>query len=242
MPRRPRVNLVGHPQHVVQRGHNREACFFAEEDYQFYLHWLCQSAKKYGCAIHAYVLMTNHVHLLLTSATPLSLCRLMQSLNRRYAQYINRSYRRSGSIWEGRYKASLINAEEYLLACQRYIELNPVRADMVADPGQYRWSSYRWHGLGERNDLIANHPLYLALGRSEEERRAAYRALFRAHLEEAALDDIRQAVRQGLPLGNGRFREQVEAALGRKVAQRRRGRPEGTPANVPLTGQMGLEL
>lgn len=242
MPRRPRVNLVGHPQHVVQRGHNREACFFAEEDYQFYLHWLRESARKYGCAIHAYVLMTNHVHLLLTPATPLGLPRLMQSLGRRYAQYANRSYRRSGSVWEGRYKASLIHAEEYLLVCQRYIELNPVRADMVADPGQYRWTSYRWHGLGERNDLITDHPLYLALGRSEENRRVAYRALFRAHQEEAAIDDIRKAVRQGLPLGNDRFREQVEAALGRKVAQRQRGRPEGAPANAPLTGQMGLEL
>ena len=141
MPRRPRVNLVGHPQHVVQRGHNREACFFAEEDYRFYLHWLRESARKYGCAVHAYILMTNHVHLLLTPATPLGLPRLMQSLNRRYAQHINRGYRRSGSVWEGRYKASLINAEEYLLACQRYIELNPVRADMVADPGQYRWTT-----------------------------------------------------------------------------------------------------
>lgn len=242
MPRRPRVNLVGHPQHVVQRGHNREACFFAEEDYQFYLHWLHRGAGKYDCAIHAYVLMTNHVHLLLTPAAPLGLPRLMQSLNRRYAQYINRSYRRSGSVWEGRYKASLINAEEYLLACQRYIELNPVRADMVADPGEYRWTSYRRNGLGEPNDRIADHPLYLALGRSEEDRRAAYRALFRPHLEEAAFDDIRQAVQRGLPLGNDRFREQAEAALGRGVGLRRQGRAEGAPSNAPQPGQMGLEL
>ncbi|MEZ5617335.1 MAG: transposase [Rhodocyclaceae bacterium] len=242
MPRRPRVNLVGHPQHVVQRGHNREACFFAEEDYRFYLHWLRESARKYGCAVHAYILMTNHVHLLLTPATPLDLPRLMQSLGRRYAQYINRGYRRSGSVWEGRYKASLINAEEYLLACQRYIELNPVRADMVADPGEYRWTSYRWHGLGERNGLIADHPLYLALGRDEEARRAAYRALFRAQLEETAFDDIRKAVQQGLPLGNDRFREQVEAVLGRRMTLGRRGRAESAPVNAPMAGQMGLEL
>ena len=242
MPRRPRVKLVGHPQHVVQRGHNREACFFAEEDYRFYLHWLREGAKKYDCAIHAYVLMTNHVHLLLTPGAIASLPRLMQSLGRRYAQYINHSYRRSGSVWEGRYKSSLIQAEDYLLACQRYIELNPVRADMVADPGQYRWSSYRWHGLGEPNELIADHPLYCALGRSEADRRGAYRDLLRAHLEEAALDEIRKAVQQGLPLGNDRFREQVEAALGRRVTLRRRGRQERTSSNAPLPGQMGLDL
>lgn len=124
----------------------------------------------------------------------------------------------------------------------RTSELNPVRADMVADPGQYRWTSYRWHGLGERNDLIADHPPYLALGWDEVARRAVHRALFRAHLEETALDDIRKAVRQDLPLGNDRFREQVEAALGRRVALRRRGRPKGAPMNALLPGQMGLEL
>ena len=143
MPRRPRVLLSGYPLHIVQRGINREPCFFAEEDYHCYLHWLEETARACRCAIHAYALMTNHVHLLLTPSENGSPARLMQSLGRRYVQYINRFYRRSGSLWEGRYKSSVVQAEDYLLACQRYIELNPVRAGMVNDPGQYRWSSYR---------------------------------------------------------------------------------------------------
>ena len=212
MPRRPRINLAGYPQHVVQRGHNREACFFADEDYLFYLHWLREGAKKYTCDIHAYALMTNHVHLLLTAHRPDAISRLMQSLGRRYAQYVNRVYGRSGSVWEGRFKASLIQAEEYLLTCMRYIELNPVRVDMVRDPGEYRWTTYLWHGLGACNELITDHPLYTALGPDEAVRRAAYRALFRAHLDDEALDEIRKATSRGFPLGSDRFREQVEAA------------------------------
>jgi putative transposase len=242
MPRRPRINLPDHPQHIVQRGHNREACFFADEDYLFYLHWLREGMKKYGCVVHAYVLMTNHVHLLLTPQRPDAISRLMQSLNRRYAQYVNRVYRRSGSIWEGRFKASLIQAEEYLLTCYRYIELNPVRADMVCDPSEYRWSSYRWHGLGVSNELITDHPLYAALGTDEETRRSAYRALFRAHLDDDALTEIRNASNRGLPLGNERFREQMEIALGRRLGLQPKGRREKEISNIPLPGQMGLDL
>lgn len=242
MPRRPRINLAGHPQHVVQRGHNREACFFADEDYLFYLHWLREGVKKYGCDIHAYALMTNHVHLLLTPHHPDAISRLMQSLGRRFVQYVNRVYRRSGSVWEGRFKASLIQAEEYLMTCYRYIELNPVRADMVRDPGDYRWSSYRWHGLGVSNELITDHPLYTTLGSDEAQRRAAYRALFRAHLDEEALSEIRKASSRGLPLGSDRFREQVEVALGRRVGLRPRGRREADSSNMSPPGQLGLDL
>lgn len=135
MPRRPRILLPDHPLHIVQRGINREPCFFAEEDYQCYLHWLEEAARDCGCAIHAYVLMTNHVHLLLTPTVSGAPVRLMQSLGRRYVQYVNRQYRRTGSLWEGRYKSSVVQEEAYLLACMRYIELNPVRAAMVVDPG-----------------------------------------------------------------------------------------------------------
>lgn len=137
---------------------------------------------------------------------------------------------------------SSMRARRYLLTCYRYIELNPVRADMAGDPGEYRWSSYRWHGLGERNEVVTEHPLYLAPGASEEDRRVAYRALFRAHLEEEVLDEIRKAANRGLPLGNDRFREQVEAALGRRMGLRPRGRREGEPSSAPLPGQMGLDL
>lgn len=146
MPRRPRLNFAGMPLHVIQRGNNRSACFFAEEDFRFYLHWLGIGAKKYGCAIHAYVLMTNHVHLLMTPEKPAAASTLLQSLGRRYVQYVNRFYKRSGTLWEGRFKASLVNAEEYLLKCHRYIELNPLRAGMVRHPGEYAWSSYGANG------------------------------------------------------------------------------------------------
>jgi putative transposase len=155
---------------------------------------------------------------------------------------VNKIYHRSGGVWEGRYKASLIDAEAYLLTCYRYIELNPVRADMVRDPGEYRWSSYRWHGHAERNELITGYPLYTALGSSEIERRVSYRALFRAQLDEAALDEIRKASSRGLPLGSDRFREQVEAALGRRVGLRPRGRRKVEPSNAVLPGQMGFDL
>ncbi|MEO7623026.1 MAG: transposase [Gallionella sp.] len=229
MPRRPRIKLADVPQHVVQRGINREPCFFAEEDYHFYLHWLQKSAADWHCAIHSYVLMTNHVHLLVTADRPDGIAKLMQSIGRRYVQYINRSYRRTGSLWEGRYKSSLVQAETYLLSCMRYIELNPVRANMVNDPAQYRWSSYQHNGLGQADGRIAPHLLYLELGKEQDERLAAYRALFRSELDEAALTDIRLALAQGQPLGSERFSEIMCAAVGVRRAQRRPGRPIAAP-------------
>lgn len=225
MPRRPRIKLADVPQHVVQRGINREPCFFADEDYHCYLHWLHKSAADWHCAIHAYVLMTNHVHLLATAEEPGGIAKLMQAIGRRYVQYINRSYRRTGSLWEGRFKSSVVQAEDYLLTCMRYIELNPVRANMVKDPAQYRWSSYRHNGLGQADERIAPHPLYLGLGRNESDRLAAYRALFRSELDGEALADIRLALSQGQPLGSERFGEIMCAAAGVRRAQRRPGRP-----------------
>jgi putative transposase len=227
MPRRPRILLADHPLHIVQRGINREPCFFAEEDYLFYLHWLEEAARTCGCAIHAYALMTNHVHLLLTPAEPGAPSRLMQSLGRRYVQYVNRFYRRSGSLWEGRFKSSVVQAESYLLACMRYIELNPVRADMVADPGQYRWSSYRANGLGQADKRLTPHSLYLALAGRDEERRADYRALFRPQLDQEAADEIRTALSLGMPLGSERFAEAVCSRLGMRRNSGKRGRVAG---------------
>ena len=138
MPRKPRFNLVGIPQHVIQRGHNREPCFYAEQDYQQYLDDLKEVAKKYECCIHAYVLMTNHIHMLVTPMVDHGISNMMQALGRRYVYYINKSYHRSGTLWEGRYKSSLIDSDKYLLVCMRYIELNPVRAAMVEHPGEYQ--------------------------------------------------------------------------------------------------------
>ena len=227
MPRRLRVLLSGYPLHIVQRGINREPCFFTDEDYYCYLHWLEESARACGCAIHAYALMTNHVHLLLTPAETGAPSRLMQSLGRRYVQYANRFYRRTGSLWEGRYKSSVVQAESYLLACQRYIELNPVRAGMVVDPGQYPWSSYRANGLGQLDVRLTQHELYRSLGKDGGEREAAYRTLFRPELDAEAVDDIRQALQLGMPVGSERFAEVICGQLGIRHNTGKRGRPNG---------------
>jgi putative transposase len=223
------------PMHLVQRGINREPCFFAEEDYHCYLHWLQKSAVDWNCIVHAYVLMTNHVHLLITPQRDEGPARLMQSLGRRYVQYINRAYRRSGSLWEGRYKSSVVQAESYLFACMRYIELNPVRAGMVSDPAHYRWSSYRHNGLGQADERLTPHDLYQGLGTSDEERLASYRALFRSELDDDAIGDIRLALTQSQPLGDDRFAERICARVGVRRAKPARGRP---PADRPSEGAM----
>jgi putative transposase len=228
MPRRPRVQLDGLPLHIVQRGHNREPCFFAEDDYHSYLHWLGEALAEAECALHAYVLMTNHVHLLLTPRKADRVAGAMVSLGRRFVQYINRAYRRTGTLWDGRYKSSIVQAESYLLNCQRYIELNPVRAGMVTDPAHYRWSSYRSNGLGRSDPPLAPHTLYLELGRSSASRLAAYRALFRTELDAEAVTDIRLALNQGQPLGDSRFYARIQRATGVRREPRPRGRPRKT--------------
>ena len=157
MPRRARLRIADAPLHIIQRGNNRNACFFADYDYGCYLHHLGELAARHACAIHAYVLMTNHVHLLLTPRGPDGASLLMKHLGQRYVQYVNRVYKRSGTLWEGRFRSSIVQAETYLLRCLRYIELNPVRAGMVDSPGAYRWSSFRANALGERNPLLTPH-------------------------------------------------------------------------------------
>ncbi|WP_137886457.1 transposase [Pseudomonas sp. 2FE] len=225
MPRKQRMYLPGVPAHVVQRGNNRNACFFHEDDYRFYLAVLADALKRHRVELHAYVLMTNHVHLLMTPADTEGISRVMQHVGRLYVLYINRTYRRTGTLWEGRHKASLVNAAEYLLSCYRYIELNPVRAGMVAAPEEYPWSSYGWHAWGVPNGLVADHFLYQQLGADMPLRQHAYRQLFRGHLEASALQVMREALTHNYPLGNDRFRESVERHLGRVVGQCKRGRP-----------------
>jgi len=190
-----------------------------------YRDWLAEAAARAGCAIHAYVLMTNHVHLLATPAHADSLPRMMQSLGRRYVRHINAAYRRSGTLWEGRYRAAPIDSEAYFLACCRYIELNPVRAGMVRRPRDYPWSSYRAHAFGAADALAAAHPLYRALGRSQAERQAEYRALFRGRLGEAFVAALRHATNGGWALGDERFQRAVAKAAGRRVAPLPLGRP-----------------
>jgi putative transposase len=225
MPRKPRFFLPGIPVHIVQRGHSREPVFFEDNDYSAYLHWLQEGAERYKVDIHAYVLMTNHIHILATAHDKDGVSRMMQYIGRRYVPYINHTYGSSGSIWEGRYKASLIHDEEYLLACMRYIELNPIRANMVRSPAYYRWSSYRHNAQGKEDELITPHAIFKALGKTELSRQGAYKELFKAHLDKGVLDEIRSAWQTGTPLGNDYFRQKIEDKLKCKVGQARRGRP-----------------
>ena len=157
MPRRARLILPEVTVHVIQRGNNRQACFYQETDYRNYLDWLHEYAIECECRIHAYVLMTNHVHLLATPSQADSLRAMMKRLGQRYGQYINRTYQRSGTLWEGRYKSCLTSNETYVLGCYRYIELNPVRAGMIHHPAEYRWSSYRANAQGDKNSIITPH-------------------------------------------------------------------------------------
>lgn len=226
MPRKPRFFLTGVPAHVVQRGHSREPVFFEVGDYQTYLYWLGEASRRYGCAIHAYVLMTNHIHVLATPPEAESISQMMQYVGRRYVPYMNHTYGTSGTVWEGRYKASLVQEEQYLLTCMRYIELNPVRAGMVKSPAHYQWSSYRSNGQGREDKLLKQHELYTGLGRTVEKRCEAYRDLFKAHLDAGILEAINAAWQTGTPLGNDYFREKIECKLKCKVGYAKRGRPK----------------
>lgn len=223
MPRLPRVCLPGIPQHIIQRGNNRQVCFASEGDFAAYASWLDEYSDKYDVKVHAWVFMTNHVHLLATPTTKDGISRMMQSLGRHYVRYFNYTYQRSGTLWEGRYKSCVIDAEQYLLVCQRYIELNPVRAGIVESPTEYVWSSYQANGLGKSISFWRPHPAYLALANNKQERLTAYRLLFRAHIDISELDIIRQATNKGLAIGNDRFRQEIEKLSGRRVTEMKRG-------------------
>ncbi len=220
----PRFFLPGQPLHVIQRGNNRDPIFAANNDYQFYLRCLQEAAEVQSLAIHAYVLMTNHVHLLVTPETETSVSKMMQSIGRRYVQYFNHVYGRTGTLWEGRFKSTLIDSERYLLTCMRYIELNPVRAGMVNHPSDDPWSSYRANALGNADELVSPHELYLRLGRDEAERQSSYRQLFRAHLAKADVDAIRDATNKGWALGDSRFSAKIETLTNRRAAPLHKGR------------------
>ena len=224
MARLPRFVLLGHPQHVIQRGNNRQECFCDTSDYRFYLDKLHAASVKHACEIHAYVLMTNHVHLLVTPRREDAIGKMMQTLGRYYVQYYNYCYKRTGTLWEGRYKATLIDSETYLLTCMRYIELNPVRANHMAEhPAQYPWSSYRHNALGREDRLVTPHLEYQRLGKTWEEQQIAYRQLFRAKMAERTLDEIRQATNKAWVLGNDHFKCRIEAQLRRRVEPKARG-------------------
>lgn len=224
MARLPRYELPGVPQHVIQRGNNRQAIFAGKGDYRAYLRWLKAAADEHGVKIHAYVLMTNHVHLLVTPGEAGAIGRVLQSLGRRYVQYFNYTYGRTGTLWEGRYRATVIEAERYFFTCSRYIELNPVRAVMVARPEDYPWSSFRHNALGVSDEQISPHELYLGLGPGPAARADVYRRLFDTDPLDADVAAIRGATNAGWVLGNERFKQEIEMLTQRRGSPLPRGR------------------
>jgi putative transposase len=225
MPRLPRFFAPGLPLHVIQRGNNRSATFRHGDDHAFYIACLAHAARRHGVAIHAYVLMTNHVHLLVTPSCSSSLPKMMQAIGRVYVRHFNSLHERTGTLWEGRYKAAIVDDETYVLTCMRYIELNPVRAGLVCAPDEYRWSSYRANVWGALDGLIDPHDSYRQLGRSPAERRSAYRELFRESIPDATLRDIRDATQHAWALGSTMFRRCVTAS-GRRAERLPLGRPK----------------
>lgn len=225
MPRLPRLEAKGLPQHIIQRGNNRQLCFASEDDFVAYAGWLRKYAKKYEVDIHAWVFMSNHVHLLLTAHIDYGVSNLMQALGRQYVRYFNSQYKRTGTLWEGRFKSCLIQDERYLLECYRYIELNPVRAKMVEAPSEYKWSSHSTNAHGVRSSLLTPHPIYLSLGNSESERLRAYRLFFKGQVDPMLIDAIRLSTQKGLVIGNDIFKSQLEELHGRRVDNLTLGRP-----------------
>ena len=221
MPRQPRFTIPGVPQHVIQRGNNRQPCFYTEEDYRYYLDVLKEAIQCNACELHAYVLMTNHVHLLVTPSTEFGLSHVMQDLGRKYVRYINHRYKRTGTLWEGRFKSSHVDSNDYLLTCMRYIEHNPVRAGMVAHPGEYNWSSFKTNAANKKNEIITMHPVYKELGKDSEKRCSAYRELFSLHLDDKQIHEIRDAINGQLVYGREEFKEKIEKTARRKT---RRGK------------------
>lgn len=229
MARLPRYVIPGQPQHIIQRGNNKQTIFAADADYQFYRDALIEASVKHELSVHAYVWMTNHIHLLATPGSEDSISKVFQSVGRRYVQYFNFKYKRSGTLWEGRYRATVVDSERYLLTVMRYIELNPVRADMVARPRDYPWSSYLHNAGGEtgvNGDWLVAHREYQRLGRTARERQEAYRQLFRAAVPKHELTAIRDCTHKGWALGSARFTKKIEALTQRRSVSKGVGRPK----------------
>lgn len=225
MPRRPRLFLPHVPLHVTQRGVNRAAIFLDDQDRHHYRRLLGLACRQHGIALHAFVLMDNHVHLLLTAGEAAGLARTMRVAGQCYVQYFNHRHGRSGALWQGRFKSCLVESGAYLLSVIRYIELNPVRAGMVAAAEDFRWSSVHAHLGAACDPLLTLHPVYLALGPDTQRRAAAYAQWLRAGIDTEELQSLRQYMAQERALGNPRFQAMVEKTLNRPVACRARGRP-----------------
>ena len=227
MPRRARIRVPNVPLHIVQRGNNREPCFFGSADRHVYLALLEKFARRFECGVHAYVLMTNHVHLLVSPADADGASLLMKHLGQNYVQCVNRTYERTGTLWGGRFRSNPVQCYRYLLACYRYIELNPVRAAIARHPEDYPWSSYRANAGLQRSSLLTPHDEYLAIGAS------GYRLLFPSQIEPDELDEIRSASAGSLALGDPRFKAEISALAGRRVERGVAGRPRTKSGSVP---------
>jgi len=235
MARLPRLFAPDQPQHVIQRGNDRQAMFRDEDDYHRFSAFLGEAARTYNLAIHAYVLMPNHIHILATPAGQDSLPRVMQAVGRHYVRWFNDRHGRTGALWEGRYRSTLIDSERYFLVCSRYIELNPVRAGLAEVPQMWPWSSYAHHAGLARNALITDHPLYWSLGNTPFERQAAYLALFDEALTPYQLRAIRESTNKSWYLGERDAARHLENTATRRAVPRRRGRPRKNNALVAKT-------
>lgn len=232
MPRSLRLILPGVAVHIIQRGNNRAACFLSDSDYLVYLAHLRQLSEKYDCAVHAYCLMTNHVHLLVTPSAAGACTGLMRDLGQRYVQYFNREHERTGTLWEGRFRSCLAESPRYVVACHRYIELNPVRAGMVPYPSDYLWSSHAVNSGTRSDPLVMPHPDVEALGGDATNRYAAYRRLFDEGLDPVLVQNIRDATNAGYPLASDAFKARVLEPLGWKVEPGKPGPRVLSPAAV----------
>ena len=226
MARLPRYYIKNQPQHVIQRGIDQQEIFFQEQDYQYYYDCLEAAAYNNNLKIHAYVLMPDHVHLLASPGNNDSISRTLQSLGRNYVQYYNECYGHSGTLWEGRYRATIIDSKHYLLPCSRVIETNPVRAGLVKTPKDYVWSSYQRNAYAKKNELITEHRIYSQLSATDKAKASAYRALFKKPVSEQELDTIMQATNKGWALGDSKFASKIEKLGGRRATPLPKGRPK----------------
>lgn len=226
MPRTSRIVLPNYPHHIIQRGHNRQLLFASDEDYLYYLENLREWKKELGCKVYAYCLMSNHVHLIIDPGDKVeNLALLIKRVAGRQTRYVNKLESRSGTLWEGRYKSSPIDKDSYLIACCRYVELNPVRAKIVHDPGEYRWSSYRHKAGIEKIEWLDKDPCYIGLGNTSKECERRYIESVNNSIPTSEWDIIRQAVQRGQLTGSSRFIEEVEDKIGKRIEFRSQGRP-----------------
>lgn len=228
MARLPRYTIINQPQHIIQRGLNGKRIFRAEQDYQYFHDCLDAAAYNYNLKVHAYALMPDHVHILASPKQADSISRTVQSIGRNYVQYFNESYGGGGTLWEGRYRATVLDPKPYLLTCCRYIELNPVRAGLTKTPGDYRWSSYGHNAAGEYDEMITPHREYLKLGDDDRQRARAYRALFRRRIDPETAEYITESTLKGWAIGDTKFARRMEQRCGRRAMQLPKGRPRGS--------------